>query len=180
MIKLLGFFAGIVLLTAVLPAIADSKDPEQVFEQRPSSAIDAAEVVAIQLNAMQLYNQDPQLSMATVFSFASPQNRAQTGPLARFSEMIATGYPSLLNHKDARLVSSVVAGDRAMQPVVVTDKKGGQLLYVFLLSKQPCGPEESKRCWMTDSVSLRGKAKPLTTPDALPEESQSPTGTVRI
>ena len=88
--------------------------------------------------------------IATVFRFASPDNRAATGPLARFTAMIKAGFPDMLDHDGARFDSMNVNGDTAVQAVWLLTDSGQELGYGFQLSRQQSGEYEGM--WMTDAV----------------------------
>ena len=44
------------------------------------------------------------------FAFASPSNRANTGPLPRFKHMISAGYPVMLRYKEVALKPGTLGG----------------------------------------------------------------------
>lgn len=117
----------------------------------PSPQYSPRQVVEIQLNALQRLDEpEKDAGIATVFRFASPENRSQTGPLPRFAQMLREGYPEMLNHRSHNLSPPVVQGDEALQPVELTSRGGRILRYVFVLRQQLDGPY--KDCWMTDGV----------------------------
>ena len=128
----------------------------------PSPELSPSEVVRIQLEALQ-HNDSPQpdAGIAMVFRFSSPGNRAQTGPLPRFSEMLRNGYPQMLNHREVRLPPPLVQDNEAIQPVEVVSQDGAAYRYLFILSRQTEPPYTG--CWMTDSV--------VTDPDLAPPPS---------
>jgi len=118
---------------------------------KPDPALSPAAVVQLQLAALAKVDQpERDAGFATVFGFASPGNRSQTGPLKRFAGLIREGYPAMLNHRSTTLAPLVMQGDIALQGVELIDRIGVLHRYVFQLSKQPDG--EYKDCWMTDSV----------------------------
>jgi hypothetical protein len=131
--------------SAAMPAVA----PPAIIQ--PSPRLSPTEVVRRQLEALQ-HNDDPSTDsgIAAAFAMASPQNRAQTGPLARFIRMVHENYPELLNHRDARLPAVRIHGDEAWQPVELTDRDGRRLRYLFILRRQIAPP--CPGCWMTDGV----------------------------
>ena len=76
-----------VLLNLSSSAWADS--PTNALSAEPSVNIKPSEVVQIVVDALRV--NDPQTGdkgIATVWRFAAPSNKAITGPLARFSQMI--------------------------------------------------------------------------------------------
>ncbi len=129
----------------------------------PNPGLPPDAVVRILLDALRDNDRPaPDAGIALAFRFASPGNRAQTGPLARFSEMMRNGYPEMLNHREARLLQVLVQDAEAIQPVELVAKDGTAHRYLFILSRQtepPCAG-----CWMTDSV--------LGDPDRIPDASQ--------
>lgn len=94
--------------------------------------------------------------IATVFRFASPRNRAHTGPLNRFSNMIKRGFPDMLNHAEARYEPIEISGDTAVQKVWLYNNDGTEIGYAFQLGLQSGG--EFDGCWMTDAVIPLGES----------------------
>ena len=85
------------------------------------------------------------------YNFASPANKAYTGPLERFVRMVKNPlYNSLLNHKVAHFEPVVIMGDEAQQRVTLIDMDDQEAVYVFSLSRQY--GDGYVGCWMTDSV----------------------------
>lgn len=113
----------------------------------PAATLSPAAVVEAQLAALR---EDSDDGLLRAFSFASPANRAQTGPAPRFAEMIRKGYPELLGHQTAVLGPSKLEDDTAMQAVDVISREGQLFHYLFILSRQPGG--DCSGCWMTDGV----------------------------
>jgi hypothetical protein len=145
--------ARLLVGAAVLVAATRVGDPE------PSAALAPEAVVRIQVEAMGR-NDDPapDAGIATAFRFASPGNRAATGPLARFAAMVhGPAYRDLLDFERAAYGDLHVAGDRAAQRVTLTRADGREVRYVFTLSRQRGGAYDG--CWMTDGVA----------PEAMPD-----------
>ena len=120
-------------------------DPE------PSPDLAPEAVVKIVVGALQ-QNDEPSedAGIATAFRFASPGNRAATGPLARFRAMIRSGYSDMLGFRRATYGEMQFEGDEAAQRVTLFQADGSRTTYVFALSKQRGG--ECDGCWMTDAV----------------------------
>ena len=120
------------------------------FAAQPETTQTPEQVVRIQLEALR-NNDSParDAGIAIVFGFASPPNRAQTGPLERFVKMIRTNYADLLNHRESRLFKTQHENDQAIQPVEVTSKNGLSFRYLFILRRYPL---PQGRCWLTDGV----------------------------
>ncbi len=89
--------------------------------------------------------------IARVFQFASPSNKAATGPFERFSRLVrAPEYAPMLRHTHAEYGPVLVEGSLAFQAVLITAWEGSRHLYLFQLSRQKTG--SMKGCWMTDTV----------------------------
>lgn len=113
------------------------------------------EVVQIQLSALRA-NQENDEGIAVAFRFASPQNRAHTGPITRFASLLKSAdYLPLLNHIEASLGSTRGHHGSRFIPVVVTDAFGNSSAFVWVLSRQAHG--ECDNCWMTDQVIPLGQ-----------------------
>lgn len=124
----------------------------------PSPDLSPGEVVKIQLKALQ-HNNDQDNGIAITFNFASPGNKAFTGPLDRFKLLVKNpAYEPMLNFQSYRAGKMMIQGRQAQQAVIITDQDGNQAAYVFTLSKQTNSPYQG--CWMTDSV-LRVEMEPL-------------------
>lgn len=118
---------------------------------QPDPKLSPSQVVGFQLDALREVDRPvPDAGFATVFRFTSPENRAQTGPVERFSKMIREGYGELINHRSARLLATIQQGEEALQPVEITSRAGRVIRYVFLLRRVDAGPYAG--CWMTDGV----------------------------
>jgi hypothetical protein len=126
--------------------------PDALPNFRPDPAYGPAEVVRIQLAALQHNAQLPDDGGVRItFQFASPANRRVTGPIERFIQMVKNPiYGLMLNHVRAELGPSLVVGDRAQQRVTLVGADGAAAHYVFSLSKQSDPPYAD--CWMTDAV----------------------------
>ena len=150
------------VLLALAAGAGSAADPSETTQ--PSPRLSPGDVVRLQLEALR-HNDDPSTDsgIAVAFALASPQNQAQTGPLARFIRMVHENYPELLNHRGARLSAAKIHGDEAWQPVELTDSDGRRLRYLFILRRQVAPP--CAGCWMTDGVipaEARQKAPGIT------------------
>lgn len=136
-----------VLVASVAILSIQTSDPE------PSPDLSPAEVVRIQIEALGS-NDDPtpDAGIEVAFRFASPGNRAATGPLPRFAEMVkGPVYRDMLDFERAIYGESVVEDDLAAQRVTLVHRDGRRSAYVFLLSRQRGGTYAE--CWMTDGVA---------------------------
>lgn len=67
-----------------------------------------------------LKNNDPSnddSGIATVFEFASPQNKMLTGSLKKFTGMIKGGFGNMLNHVDSEFGEIEIGENIALQAV---------------------------------------------------------------
>ena len=111
--RLLGWIFALVAPLATAPSFA--------AELLPDPARSPAEVIAIQLSALQANDTpEPDAGIAQTFAFAHPDNRRVTGPLSRFAQMIkGPQYQVLLGHRSHEIREVVehrqrggVCGDR--------------------------------------------------------------------
>lgn len=125
-------------------------DVESAGNLIPSPDLTPAEVVRIQLKALR-HNKPSNDGIALTYGFASPANKAATGPLERFVGMLTSApYDRLLNHREVRVSPVTTVGTKAHQILWVTDVSGEQVGYVWVLARQSDG--RYKDCWMTDAV----------------------------
>ena len=117
----------------------------------PTSSLTPADVVRIQLEALRR-NGDDDRGIAVAYRFASPNNKAQTGPLPRFASMIKNGpYSLMLRYSASDYDAPKVVGNVAQIRVTLFGADLA-LSYTFVLSKQP--GESCQGCWMTDGVGV--------------------------
>ena len=129
---------------------APARAAEMVY---PNPDIAPAEVIAIQLNGLQ-YNDSPEIDagIRQTWAFAHPRNRAMTGPLNRFANMLkGPGYDMLLYHASHQIVPAN-SGDGWRQFDVFMESGNGKLLqFAWIVEKVTEG--RYKDCWMTVAVS---------------------------
>lgn len=133
-------------VAALLASAPGTPDPE------PSPDLLPEEVVRIQVEALG-HNDDPHpnAGIEAAFRFASPGNRAATGPVDRFVRMVkGPVYRDMLDFERAVYEPMRIEDDRAVQRVTLTHADGRRVAYVFGLSRQDGGPCDG--CWMTDAV----------------------------
>ena len=125
----------------------------------PEPGLSPGDVVRIQLEALH-HNDEQDRGIAVAFRFASPANRAGTGPLSRFIAMIEEGpYALMLDFRDADYGPVETAAGQARQRVTLTGARAS-MTYWFYLSRQsepPCVD-----CWMTDAVYIEQPAGQVT------------------
>jgi len=118
--------------------------------ENPTPQLTPEKVIEIQMKAMK--NNDtpnPDAGIATTFKFASPSNKAMTGPLPRFINMVHNRlYEVLLCHKSSKFVPMNFEGNQWQ--INIVDKNGDSSTFIWVLTKQTSGT--FKDCWMVDSV----------------------------
>ena len=139
------------LLAAPLQAALSSK-PDNTVTVQPGVDPAPEDVVGIVINALAKNDQPyPDAGIATTFAFASPGNKANTGPLEKFTRMVKSHpYAVMVNHVARDFSEEVRVGDDAYQLVALTGLDGSEVVFAFRLSRQLDG--EFKGMWMTDAV----------------------------
>ena len=125
----------------------------------PSDQYKPEEVVTIQLVALK--NNDspfPGAGIRQTFAFARPDNKAVTGPVERFANMIHTpAYSPLLNHLNHEVKRYSSDGDSVLMLVKVTTKSGDRYGFQWVVRKY--NGSECQNCWLTSMVSNAVKLK---------------------
>lgn len=137
------FLAGLTLLLTSCFAMA--------FDNSlvPNPSLTPQNVVEFQLHSLR--SNDDGEGIAATFRFASPANKALTGPLSRFSKLFdAEQYRPMLNHQDAEVKIMSNDGSVAEVMAALVDANGDYFWYQFRLSRQNKSPYNN--CWMTDAV----------------------------
>ncbi len=143
-------FGLFLVLLSCSTAFADSDQPRVGLEPE--------DVVRIQLEALKT-NGPANEGIARTFRFASPANRAVTGPLERFALLFRSpAYQPMLNHVTSVVYSPVMDSGLALVPVTLTQSDGSEVDYMFVLSRQTMEPYEDM--WMTDAVQYQGAVIP--------------------
>ena len=143
--KLFGWIFALVAPLATAPSFAT--------ELVPDPALSPAEVIAIQLSALQANDTPgPDAGIAQTFAFAHPDNRRVTGPLSRFAQMIkGPRYELLLNHRSLEIKEVASTDDEAAFAVVVTSRNGEVVGFRWAVARVAEG--EHTGAWMTIGVS---------------------------
>jgi hypothetical protein len=127
--------------------------PSSAAERVPDPALSPAEVVDIQLSALQA-NDTPErdAGIAQTFAFAHPDNKRITGPLPRFAQMIkGPQYQVLLDHRSHEIAEVARSDDEAAFAVTVTSRTGSVVGFRWLVARVAQGPHAG--AWMTVGVS---------------------------
>jgi Domain of unknown function (DUF4864) len=118
----------------------------------PDPALSPAEVVGIQLDALQANESGNDAGIAQTWAFAHPDNKRMTGPLPRFAQMIkGPQYRMLLNHQSHEVAEISRTDEEAVFAVTVTTRAGDVVGYRWVVAKVRSG--EHAGAWMTTSVS---------------------------
>lgn len=162
---LLGFVAGYLLTSPAESShsqfsasdgvdglnATDSIPAEPADLLAPSATFSPKQVVEVQMHALADYR-NHRAAIHQVFAHASPTNRAVTGPLQRFEQMIMhPQYRDLTVSKHFMVGQAVQHGNDATVLVTTVDEQGNMSVYRFILSKQM---KTYPGCWMTDGVFL--------------------------
>jgi hypothetical protein len=153
-----GVLLGVV--TVVLGACASTQDPlSDVRGREPDPTLAPREVVEIQIQALG-NNSASDEGIGIAFRFASPTNRAATGPLPRFAGMIRTApYTVMLDYDYVDYAPLILGDGVAIQRVSL--HRGTQVtVFDFVLRKQRS--QACRGCWMTDGVLFRGVTRSTT------------------
>ncbi len=121
---------------------------------KPMPEINPEEVVKIQLSSL-MNNNEPYLNagIEQTWEFAHPSNRAFTGPIQRFTQMMyAPSYAVMLDHKKHDIIEVKLGKNIAYFFIELTSTDGKTFGFKWTLEKVK---EEGgfKDCWMTTSVS---------------------------
>ncbi len=147
---------GIVLVGGSLLLLAAcSTGPDTVLTElllrTPDPTLTPQQVVAIQLEAFR-NNDEEDRGIEVAFRFASPENRALTGPVPRFAGMMrGAAYRIMLEYDSVLYAPLVRDGNVAVQRVALTMGEV-TVVYDFVLRKQSSGAYLN--CWMTEGVQV--------------------------
>ena len=129
----------------------------------PSAALAPDEVVRLQLTGLSDEQADG-VGILQCYCFASPANRAVTGPLDRFGAMVRQGPFHCMARPRALLIGRPQQ-DKHVARVLVTviDEDSRVRAFTFVLARQQIAPFQN--CWMTEAVL---PALPMGNLDKLP------------
>jgi hypothetical protein len=134
----------------------------------PHPLLTPRQVVELQILALRRHD------IAACFAFASPDNRAVTGPLARFTELLERYYPCMLVSLRAQ-ACRIMTGEMSKQAIFAVSfappPGGGPEHdgYLWILERHLWIPENESEaesrydhdpeaeCWMTDGVHSMGR-----------------------
>ena len=121
---------------------------------KPAPEIKPEDVVKIQLSSL-MNNNKPYLNagIEQTWEFAHPSNRAFTGPIQRFTQMMyAPSYAVMLDHKKHDILEVKIEKNISYFFIELTSNDGKIFGFKWTLEKVK---EEGifKDCWMTTAVS---------------------------
>jgi len=120
---------------------------------KPSSNFEPSEVLTIQLNSLK-NNNNPykDAGIEQAWEFAHPFNKASTGPLERFKQMIySDNYKILISHENSKTIILEEAPNKFVYKVYILSKDKKKYYYIWQIEKVKEG--KFKNCWMTTGVS---------------------------
>ena len=125
----------------------------------PSLELSPQEVIRIQLSALQKNSADmPSAGIEQTWAFAHPKNRAVTGPIERFEQMLKNkNYQCLLGHKEHRIQEVVVTSKIANYQVLIVSSDDKKFAFFWRLERVTEG--SLMGAWMTTGVSTPLRAK---------------------
>jgi len=143
----------LMLLAVVKPIYGSTAPPADAPDlPRPSAELQPADVVQIVIDALARNDYPfPDAGIATTFNFASPANRAQTGPLERFVKLVkGPVFGKMIDHRDSTLSKVILEGDKALCLVQIVGEKNETLYFAFRLGLQHDGDHAGM--WLTEAV----------------------------
>jgi hypothetical protein len=133
-----------------LVVLAVAASPAKLPDESPSPKLTPEQVVGVQLAALTADAPESD-RIAACYRFASPANRAHTGPIEKFATLFELpGYRTMLDARRYLVGKAIVKGDEAYLLATMVDRDGDVALFRFFLSKQKDPP--NRDCWMTDTV----------------------------
>ena len=121
---------------------------------KPNSDLKPFQVLMIQLNSLK-NNNNPykDAGIEQTWEFAHPFNKASTGPLGKFKQMIySDNYKILISHKNSKTIILKEAPNKLVYKVYVLSKDKKKYYYIWQIEKVKL-EGNFKNCWMTTGVS---------------------------
>tara|TARA_B100000029_G_C17431283_1_gene907979 strand:- start:493 stop:957 length:465 start_codon:yes stop_codon:yes gene_type:complete len=121
---------------------------------KPDSNLKPYDVLMIQLNSLK-NNNNPykDAGIEQTWEFAHPMNKAATGPLERFRQMIySESYKILISHENNKTVVLEESQNKIVYKVYILSKDKKKYYYVWKIERVR-KEGTFKNCWMTTSVS---------------------------
>ena len=121
---------------------------------KPNSALKPMDVLMIQLNSLKNNNEPyKDAGIEQTWEFAHPINKAATGPLKKFKQMIySDSYKILISHENNETITLKKTNDKFIYKVYILSKDKKKYYYIWQIEK--VGQDGVlKDCWMTTGVS---------------------------
>jgi len=121
---------------------------------KPNSTLKPFDVLKIQLNSLK-NNNNPykDAGIEQTWEFAHPINKAVTGPLKRFKQMIySDNYKILISHENNKIIILKESKNKFVYKVYIISKDKKKYYYIWQIEKVK-GKGNLKDCWMTTRVS---------------------------
>ena len=121
---------------------------------KPNSNLEPFDVLMIQLNSLK-NNNNPykDAGIEQTWEFAHPANKAITGPLENFKQMIySDSYKILISHENNKSIVLKKSQNKLIYKVYVLSKDKKKYYYIWKIEKVN-QQGKFKDCWMTTAVS---------------------------
>ena len=121
---------------------------------KPNSNLKPFDVLMIQLNSLKNNNTPyKDAGIEQTWEFAHPINKASTGPLERFKQMIYNdSYKILTSHQNNKTIILKESVNKSVYKVYVLSKDKKKYYYIWQIEKVEL-EGNLKNCWMTTGVS---------------------------
>ena len=121
---------------------------------KPNASLKPFDVLMIQLNSLK-NNNNPykDAGIEQTWEFAHPINKASTGPLKKFKQMIySDSYKILISHENNETTILKETLNKLIYKVYILSKDKKKYYYIWQIEKVD-GEGKLKDCWMTTGVS---------------------------
>ena len=121
---------------------------------KPNINLEPFDVLMIQLNSLKNNNSPyKDAGIEQTWEFAHPINKASTGPLEKFKQMIYTDSYKILNsHNNSKITILNGAPNKFVYKVNILSKDKKKYYYIWQIEKVKQNGK-FKDCWMTTAVS---------------------------
>ena len=121
---------------------------------KPKPTLKPLDVLLIQLNSLKNNNTPyTDAGIEQTWEFAHPNNKAITGPLNKFKQMIySKSYEILISHENSEITILKETENISTYKVVILSKDKKKYYYIWQVEKV-LFEGVLKDCWMTTSVS---------------------------
>ena len=121
---------------------------------KPNANLKPFDVLMIQLNSLKNNNIPyKDAGIDQTWEFAHPNNKAMTGPLEKFKQMIYNkNYEILISHQGTEVIILKETEEISVYKVTVLTKNKKKYYYIWQVEKV-LSEGNLKNCWMTTNVS---------------------------